>query len=270
VTLTDTTPGEAERPRGPWDDPLPAPATEPPIAPRRSTPGAEIAWALASTALLAGWLTWQLGWVFGVAGVLGVLVHEFGHLAAINALGCGPGRILIIPFFGGAATMTRAPDTEFKSVLIALAGPVAGLIATSPFFLLFAFTGDQRWLGGAFFVAVINLFNLAPAPPLDGAKALGPVLAWIHPWLERGVLILIGAVVVIWAVPRGSYILAVVAGLSLLRAAMGKAFRAPARRMTRTEWASAAGLCVAAVGLCLATTFAATIDDPLIAAHLGL
>jgi hypothetical protein len=99
---------------------------------------------------------------------------------------------------------------------------------------------------------------------------LGPVLAWIHPWLERGVLILIGAVVVIWAVPRGSYILAVVAGLSLLRAAMGKAFRAPARRMTRTEWASAAGLCVAAVGLCLATTFAATIDDPLIAAHLGL
>jgi len=267
--LSDTLPGEAERPRGPWDPP--EGTIEPQLAPPQPSRGSQIGWALASSALLAAWLYFQFGWVFALAGVIGVFVHEFGHLAAINALGCGPGRIMIIPFFGGAATMTRAPDTEFKSVLIALAGPVAGLIGTAPFFLLFAFTGAPTWLQGAFFVAVINLFNLAPAPPLDGAKALGPVLAWIHPWLERGVLIAIGAAVVIWAAPRGSYILAAVAGFSVLRAVLGQAFRAPALRMSLSEWFTAAGLCVGAVALCLLTSFIAAEGDPLSVAHqMGL
>ena len=273
MTFSDSLPSEAGRPRGPWDDPTPAEA--PKAAPKPPAQGSQLAWGLVSTALLAAWLTWQFGWVFAVAGVLGVFVHEFGHLMVINALGCGPSRIVIIPFFGGAATMARSPDTEFKGVLIALAGPVAGLIAMAPFVLLHVVTGEPIWLRGALFVAAINLFNLIPAPPLDGAKALGPVLAWIHPWLERGVMVLIGAAVVAWAAPRGSYMLALLAGVFVLRAVQGKAFRPPALRMSLGQWGSAAGLYAAAVALCAgaaaASALAVNWQNPLgYIHHLGI
>ncbi|MEJ0066652.1 MAG: hypothetical protein WDM85_15600 [Caulobacteraceae bacterium] len=54
-------------------------------------------WGLASTLLLAAWLGWQLGPLWGVAAVVGVFVHEFGHVLVINWAGSGPSRIRIIP-----------------------------------------------------------------------------------------------------------------------------------------------------------------------------
>ena len=36
-----------------------------------------------------------------VAGMIGLFVHEGGHMLVINALGCGPSRLRIIPFLGG-------------------------------------------------------------------------------------------------------------------------------------------------------------------------
>ena len=52
---------------------------------------------------------------------------------------------------------------------IALAGPLAGLAASLPFFIVAGVTQDVRWQGGAFFIAILNLVNLAPAPPLDAS-----------------------------------------------------------------------------------------------------
>ncbi len=183
---------------------IPAPDRGAPAPPKPRSPAAEVGWALASTAALLAWLTWQWGWVWAVAGMIGLLIHEVGHLLAINALGCGPGRIHVIPFLGGAATMKRPPKTEFQGVLIALAGPVAGLLAALPFIAASVISGDPRWSGGAFFIAMINLLNLMPAPPLDGSKALGPALAWIHPMVERGALVLVGGAAAYWALRRGS------------------------------------------------------------------
>ena len=77
-------------------------------------------------------------------------------------------------------------------------------------------TGDPEWLMGAFLIAMINLVNLAPAPPLDGSKALGPVLARVDPMLEKVALIAIGALVVWWGVTTGRFILAVFLGIALL------------------------------------------------------
>src|SRR5579862_9802673 len=141
-----------------------------PAPPSPAAPASSLLQAIVSTALLAGWIAWQWGWVAAVAGVIGVFVHEYGHVLAINALGYGPGRIQIIPFFGGAATPRRPPASEFHGVLIALAGPMFGLLAMAPFFVAYAVTGAGFWLGGALFVASINLLNLAPVAPLDGSK----------------------------------------------------------------------------------------------------
>ena len=220
-------------------------------APPQPSPASGLIWGLISTALLAAWIGWRMGWVWALAGVFGVFVHEFGHVLAMNALGSGPGRIVIVPFVGGAAIPKRAPSTEFRGVLIALAGPVFGLLAMAPFFVTYALTGQEMWLGGAFFIAVINLINLAPAPPLDGSKAFGPALAWVHPWVERGALILIGAAVVLWAVRQGSWIFALFVGLGVLGAVRSGRLRPASRRLTTPEWLASLALYAAALVLCL-------------------
>ena len=171
----------------PWgtaDAPVEVPSAPP--AARRVSPAAEFAWNLISTLLLAGWIAFWAGPLGAVALVGGVFVHEFGHVLVINWAGAGPSRIRIIPFFGGAATMSRAPDSDFKGVLIALAGPVFGLLAALPFF------GPRRAHRRARLAGRRLLHRRAqpastsrPPPPLDGSKALGPALARIHPLLER-------------------------------------------------------------------------------------
>ncbi|MDR3510220.1 MAG: peptidase M50 [Caulobacteraceae bacterium] len=221
-------------------------------APRPRSAASELGWGLVSTAVLALWIAWQWGWIWALAGVFGILVHETGHLVVINALGCGPSRIHIIPFFGGAATMKRAPRTEFHGVLIALAGPFAGLAASLPFFILAGITQDVRWQGGAFFIAVLNLVNLAPAPPLDGSKALGPALAWIHPWLERAALVLVGGAAALWAFHRGSLLFGTFVAIASLAALRGRGQRPPAVRLSTGEWLGAIGLWLATLALGLA------------------
>ena len=221
-------------------------------APRQKpSPAAEVGWALASSALLAALIGYYNGWIWALAGVVGVFVHEYGHVLAINAAGVGPGRIRIIPFVGGAATMQRTPDSDFKGVLIALDGPSFGLIAAIPFFLLAHQTGDGRWLGGAFFIGLINLINLAPAPPLDGSKALGPALARIHPLVEKAALILVGLVAVVLAVRTGNWIFGAFVGIATLGAIRARTLRAPARPLTAVEWIGSVGLWLVALALCM-------------------
>lgn len=227
------------------------------------SPAGALLWALISSGLLAAWIGWQMGWVWALAGVFGVLVHESGHVLAINALGCGPGRMEFVPFVGGAAYPRIPPPTEFKGVLIALAGPVFGLLAMAPFFMAYAWTGDGQWLGGAFFIAAINLLNLAPAPPLDGSKAFGPVLARVHPWLERAALLAIGGVTVLWALNRGSYVLAIFIGLGMFGAMQRGRLRPFAQRLTVGESLATLGLYAGAVALCVGAV-AFTLNGPIV------
>jgi Zn-dependent protease len=247
---------QGEPPLGPWsmveakaEAEAAQAQAQPAQPPTRASPLQEIVWGAISTALLAAWLGWQMGWVWALAGVIGVFVHEYGHVLAINALGSGPGRIRIIPFLGGAATMARPPDTDFKGVLISLAGPTFGLLAAIPFFIAARYD-DPEWYNGAFFVGLINLINLAPAPPLDGSKALGPALARINPWIERIALILVGGAAVYWAFVSGNWLFGAFVGIATLGALRTGVPRAPARPLTMGEWAASVGLWFAALLLC--------------------
>ncbi len=242
-----------------------APYPAPPPVQARASPLNEIVWGLISTALLAAWIGWQAGWVWAVAGVVGVFVHEYGHVLAMNALGAGPGRIRIIPFLGGAATMAQPPDSQFKGVLISLAGPTFGLIAAIPFILLARYD-NPIWLGGAFFVGIINLINLAPAPPLDGSKALGPALARISPMLERVALVLVGAAAVYWAILTGNWLFGAFVGIATLGALRTGVPRFVARPLTGPELAAAIGLWLLALVLC-ASVVAATSSQSLLLGH---
>jgi len=238
------TPIAPAAPISPWADP---PVVATPPADKEPSRLSTFLWGFVSTLLLAAWIGWQMGWLWGLAAVAGVFVHEFGHVLVINWAGSGPSRIRIIPFFGGQATMARPPDTELKGVLIALAGPVFGLLAALPFFALAAWTAEPAWLTGAFVIAGFNLLNLAPAPPLDGSKALGPVLAKVHPMLERAALLVVGVLAVVWTFSRGSWLVPLFIGLSVFASLRTARLRPAARILTWSEWA----MCLALYGVAL-------------------
>ena len=274
--MTDET-----RPRGPWD---PTPAEEAaaaapgrrdyrigPIGVRvekaqtdASAPnlekGQHPAWALISTLLLGGFIWYISGsWVVAVAALWGLLVHEYGHVLAMNRYGMGPAKIYIVPFLGGMARSQRLPSSEWDGVKVSLAGPAFGLLAAIPFFAGFFIVGGSAWLVGAFAIAMINLINLAPAPPLDGSKALGPVLARIHPMLEKAAMVAVGVVVVAWGVSNGSYILAAFLSLALIGHLRRGAWRPEGRELTGREATMSVGLFVVTALACAGVALAALL-----------
>jgi Zn-dependent protease len=215
-------------------------------------------WAVISTLLLAGFIWWASGsWLIAVAAIWGLLVHEYGHVLAMNRLGMGPARIYIIPFLGGVAKSQRLPRSEWDGVLVSLAGPGFGLLAAIPFFAGFIATGEGMWLLGAAVIALINLVNLAPAPPLDGSKALGPVLARIHPNVERGAMVLIGALVVFWGITTGRFILAAFLAIALIGHLRRGAWRPEGRPLTGREAGQSVGLFLLAAVACVGVGVAA-------------
>lgn len=257
---------------GPWDPPAnpaqprgptpPQAAVEPPL-----DKGQNPVVAVLFTLLFAGAIWWLTGsWIVAIALIFGLIVHEYGHVLAMNRLGMGPARIYIIPLLGGVAKAQRGPRSEWDGVIVSMAGPLFGLLATIPFFGAFFLLGDPQWLLGAFVIAIINLINLAPAPPLDGSKAIGPVLARIHPMLELGVLLLIGAIVVVWAFNRGSYIFALFLVLALYGHLRGGIRPPSGRPLSRAESFKSVGLFLGTAAACIGVALigpALLAGDPL-------
>lgn len=245
---------------GPWGS---APTTraqspETRVATAPEDKGQPLVWSVLSTVLLGGLIWWISGsWVIAVAAIWGLFVHEYGHVLAMNRLGMGPAKIYIIPFLGGMAKGQRMPKSEWDGVLVSLAGPAFGLLAAIPLFAGFIATGQGEWLLGAAIIALINLVNLAPAPPLDGSKALGPVLARIHPNVERGAMVLVGALVVIWGLTTGRFILAAFLAIALIGHLRRGAWRPEGRPLTGREAGQSVGLFLAAAVACAGVGIAA-------------
>ena len=251
---------------GPWDA---KPGQAAKAAPRVASPGnprgvrpsqdrgQHPLWALASTLMLGG-LIWYLtgSWIAVVAVLFGLLVHEYGHVLAMNAYGMGPARIYVVPFVGGMARGRRRAESEWHGVLVSLAGPAFGLLAAIPFFGLYIILGQGMWLQGVFYIAMLNLLNLAPAPPLDGSKALGPVLALIHPMLERVAMVLVGAIVVLWGLSNGSYVFAAFLAFALYGHLKRGHWRPEGRRLTRMEAGRSVGLFALTAAACVAVALA--------------
>ncbi|MDQ8028298.1 MAG: peptidase M50 [Brevundimonas sp.] len=246
------------RPSARADTPANGPASGPANGPLASTSahpvvqGQSPAWAIISTLLLGGLIYLWTGRLEIVAAVLfGVLVHEVGHMLAMNRLGMGPARIFIVPFFGGAAVGQRPAASEWHGVLVALAGPAFGLLAAAPFMALFAVTDQPIWLSCVFAIAFINLLNLLPAPMLDGSRAIGPVLARIHPLVEKAVLLVIGGLAIVWGVSNGSWLFALFLAIAVFSYLKRDGWRPEGRRLSWGEAAKSTGLFLLTIIACL-------------------
>ncbi len=136
-----------------------------------------------------------------VGGALGyfasLILHELGHALAARRLGI-PIAGIDLWFFGGLSRMSREPQSAGEELKIAAAGPAVTLVlfgiclalgtavASSGSFTKVALTSEGfittpalaliGWLG--FINALLFLFNMVPAFPLDGGRIARALIWW--------------------------------------------------------------------------------------------
>jgi len=153
--------------------------------------------------IVAGLVTWQFAtlalpfwapglpaatyWLTGVLAALGyfvsVVLHELSHSLVARRFGLEMRGITLF-IFGGVAEMPGEPPTAQAEFLVAAAGPAAsfalalacgaGYLASQGVGLPAPVAAVCGLLGGL--NAMLGLFNLVPAFPLDGGRMLRAVL----------------------------------------------------------------------------------------------
>ncbi len=131
--------------------------------------------------------------LFLVGVFASVVLHELGHALTARAFGIRTRRILLLPI-GGMAQLERMPRSPVVELVVALAGPAVSfalggvlMLATG---VLGAASAGALPLVRMFFdsLAYANLvlggFNLLPAFPMDGGRALRAFLARRRPYLQ--------------------------------------------------------------------------------------
>lgn len=124
--------------------------------------------------LLAAWFVLANGWE-PLAMVLGAAaVHEWGHWAALRALGARVNGMRLSVL--GAVLETDSGRLSYGGELAAvLAGPGANLLTA----LALTALGGGRWPAAVGANLVLCAFNLLPIRPLDGGRALYLLAAWL-------------------------------------------------------------------------------------------
>ncbi|MBX7122779.1 MAG: site-2 protease family protein [Opitutaceae bacterium] len=150
-----------------------------------------------------------LGWVFAtqlgsgqspaqaLVGVLFVLtlfacvvLHEFGHALAARRYGIATRDITLLPI-GGVARLERIPEKPAQELVVALAGPAVNVLIAAVLFVWLIATGrvvgidtTEMLTNGSLVqrLMVVNVslvvFNMLPAFPMDGGRALRALLAF--------------------------------------------------------------------------------------------
>lgn len=122
-------------------------------------------------------------WRMGIIGALGlfasIILHELAHSVVARRYGI-PIRGITLFIFGGVAEMGGEPPSAKAEFRMAIAGPIASLMLAILFHwanVLGASLGFGEPISGVLLYlssinALLALFNLIPAFPLDGGRAL--------------------------------------------------------------------------------------------------
>lgn len=140
------------------------------------------------------------GWKFAVGLVLGIYVHEMGHVAALRKLGIAASAPMFVPGLGAYVRMHQYPSTPSEDARVGLAGPVWGFCAALACALVYYQTSSPIWGALAKSCAFLNLFNLIPVWQLDGARGF-------HALTKRQRFLACGTIAAAWVLTEESLLL---------------------------------------------------------------
>lgn len=159
-----------------------APYPPQPVVPARDDDDrARLFWPVVSAVASFAIYAVAFGWQFGLGFMALLLVHEMGHYIVIRSKGLPAGLPIFIPLLGAFVTMRRAPATVRDEAEIAIAGPLAGAIGGVVCLIAYWQAGMPVLLLLAYYSFLLNLLNLIPVGPLDGARIVGAISKWIWP-----------------------------------------------------------------------------------------
>ena len=206
-------------------------------------------------AIIAAGYFW--GPQFGLALILAVMLHEFGHVAAYRIAGHSDARFRLIPLMGGVAISDTVPASQDKAFFIALMGPG---ISLAPMVAAYA-AADLLWIRApgvssflltfASVTAALNFFNLLPLWPLDGGRCVRIIAASILPGGGSFVLLAMSAGLIAIAIALQSFLL-------LAFALLGSQSLFQSEAILRAQWPmgrARALLAFAAYGFTMAAHF---------------
>jgi Zn-dependent protease len=152
---------------------------------------------------------WALyGWKFAAGFVIGIYIHEMGHVWMLRHYGLRASAPMFIPGFGAFVSLYDSPADVNEDARIGLAGPLWGAgAAITALLLAGAYPQQPVWLAVARATAYINLFNLIPVWSLDGGRGFR-ALDLRQRWMW------IGLVALLWYLTRsGLFVLLLVGAL---------------------------------------------------------
>jgi Zn-dependent protease len=150
------------------------------------------------------------GWPLALGFVVGIYIHEMGHVAMLKRLGIGASAPFFIPGVGAFILAKQHITDPRQDAAVGLAGPIWGLGAGIAAYVVYLVTKIPIWLAITQVTGLINLFNLLPVWQLDGARGFHALNAAMRWWI----VVALGAA--FWL--SGVKILVVIAGFAAWQA----------------------------------------------------
>ena len=187
--------------------------------------------------------------------IVAVMVHEYGHVLAYRLAGHRDPKFRLFPF-GGVAMSGERPRSQVENAYVSLMGPgfsLTLLIAAVVAAFYLASTGDAyganyAW-AAAFWIGLLNAFNLLPFYPLDGGQTLRAVAMTFGAKFGKAVTIAMSAAFGAFAIAYNLWFLLLFAVIGVASALRPDAYNDRLPKMN-------AGACILVL-VAYAATFAA-------------
>jgi len=113
----------------------------------------------------------ELGLLNGIALIITLYIHEYGHFIKAKELNYNPKAPRFIPFLGAYVKTDEVKNSNHQ-FQISFFGPLIGGIMGLVFFYLDLFFDSEFIHQLALYSIILNLFNLAPISILDGGRII--------------------------------------------------------------------------------------------------
>jgi len=133
--------------------------------------------------VVAGGFRWS--WEYALLLVPILFLHEAGHYVTMRIFRYRNLRMFFLPLFGAAVSGEHFDVKGWKKALVALMGPLPGILAGCIFAVVYFQVEPDPWLSKiGLLLLVLNGFNLLPFLPLDGGWFWHAVLFCRNRWVE--------------------------------------------------------------------------------------